>query len=216
MADSAPDKTSANLEAVFDKGYGRGAEKARRDLAEKLGLKTPDEIDSWIEEQKAAVRKKMEDEGRLKELLDLKEKDLAASNSRVKELEDRHKELIFESAFRATAMKAGIADVELALLLVKPEDRKVDEKGAVVGLAETVQRILKERPILKGGGAGSIGSPGSGGSGGGETSKQAKELAEARAQLEEIKKNPRGTPNQTIVSITRKIQALERTTETSA
>lgn len=209
MAESAPNTTTKDTD-LFDKGFGRGAAKAREETARLFGLNSPEEIAAFAERIKKQEADRLAAEGKTNELLSKREKELADERNRREALEAQNRDLRFETAFRSEALRNGL-DADLAYLLVRPEERVLDESGKAVGVSSLVARIAKERPHLRvGTGSGPVGGP-IGNAGGADTSEKGKRLTDLRARYEEAKKDHRVKP-ETIIGLTREIQALERET----
>lgn len=211
MAESAPNMTEReeNRTDLFDKGFGKGAAKAREELARSLGLKSADELTAYAERTRKAETDRLTAEGKTSELLALKDRELSEERTRRESAEAENRNVRFEIAFRAEASRKGV-DADLAYLLVRPEERILDEKGAAVGVASLVDRIAKEKPLLKvGNGSGPVGAAGLGGASGADTSDKGKKLTELRAQYDQARKDPRSAAD-ILVTLSRQIQTLER------
>jgi len=89
-------------------------------------------------------RKKLEDQGKFKELLDLERAEKVRA---IEQLAD----LSLKTTFATAASKVNIGDTEAAYLLAKasPEWANVKvENGAVVGLEAALEQLVKDRPYL--------------------------------------------------------------------
>lgn len=100
-----------------------------------------------------AEAKRLEEEGKWKELAEKSKADAESANQRVKDL-------VLKNSIQAEASKLGIVDVEAAALLLDKTNVKINDDGTAEGVKESLEALLEAKPYLKGGApATPVGSP---------------------------------------------------------
>ncbi len=135
---------AAGQPLVLNDDQFKGGVKGRLNAyaAEKRELEA--KLKQYEDETAERERKKLEEDGKLQELLVLERSEKAR-------LQDQITELTLRSAFAAAASKANVVDVEAAYLLAKasPEWAEVKtEGGQVAGMETVVASLIEARPFL--------------------------------------------------------------------
>lgn len=99
--------------------------------------------DELEKQQQEAEAKRLQDEGKWKELAEKNAAEAEAANKRVEEI-------AVKSAIQAEAAKLGIVDVEAAAVLVDRANIKVNDDGSVSGAEEALKALVEAKPYLKG------------------------------------------------------------------
>lgn len=88
-----------------------------------------------------AENKRLEEEGKFKELLEKNQKDLEKANATIADLTLRGK-------IADAVVAKGVKDVDAAVKLINRESITKGEDGSYTGITEAVEGLLKERPYL--------------------------------------------------------------------
>lgn len=91
--------------------------------------------------QEEADKKKLEDEGKFKELAE-------KESARAKELEGQITQGKIDNAVIIAAGKAGVADTEAALKLLDRSKIEVEKDGTVKGVEDAVKSLVEAKPYL--------------------------------------------------------------------
>ena len=176
--------------------FGRGAAAARKKFAAALGrpeLEDSDKLEAYFKDQKTAEDKRLAEAGRFQELADKNAREAETERQGRARVEQELQEERFRNQF-ILAAQGKVADIDLALSQTRAEDRQFGEGGKVVAIDAVIDRILKEKPILKAGAGGKPPIGGAIGAGGEpEQGKHAAEIKDRMDKIEAIKQKPRQT-----------------------
>jgi len=115
-------------------------------------LKTSKEHKKLKEEQETLDKKKLEKDGKYKELLDKTQKELDNVKKARGELE-------LKTQIIAAAVSKGIKDVDAAVKLVDTSEISQDDAGTYTGITEAVDKLAESRPFLLTQQQSSVGNP---------------------------------------------------------
>lgn len=115
-----------------------------------------------LEKEKGdAEKKRLEEEGKWKELADLKTKEAEEAKTQAQTAR-------IDNKLQVSAAKVGVVDLEAVLKLIDRTNIKVDDNGEIQGVDEAVKALLESKPYLKGDGSVTLGggtNPGDGNKG---------------------------------------------------
>jgi len=193
--DGGEDKTfnQDDINSIVKKEKGKAKKAAQKELLETLGLESVDDLQSIVNAKKKADEQKKTD-------LEKKEEEINGLKTEKQKAIEKANKIAITAEFKvkATDEKFGLKgkQIDAALKLADLSEIEVGEEGAVTGIEDALEKVVKDYPFLKGGtgdniGGGAGGNPGGDGTGKSGKSSIGQRLAERRKKSKvEQGKNP--------------------------